>query len=263
MRIAVIGMIPFLILGFIVVHLIKMMRLYLVLLEQKIEFKRFVFAYFQTTLVNLIIPFKLGEVYRIFTFSRMTKSVQIGLFSVIVDRFFDTMALVLILLPFQMLITGHLTLSAVFLTVFVIIILFIFWVFPSVYGYLNKYIIINRSSRRSLAVLKTLELLKMGYEYVRHLVSGRYALLLLLSFGAWIMESIVLFGVSKLYDLPFTTDTFSEYISSILSANHNILMQIYTFLSIVMIAAFTIIAFICMSVKKNTQSDKRRMESKS
>ena len=111
--------------------------------------------------------------------------------------------------------------------------------------------------------MKGLEVLRTGYDYVKHLVSGRYALMLLLSFGAWIMESIVLFGVAKLYALPFTIETFSDYISSILSANHNTLMQIYTFLSIVVIAVLTIAALIVSMGKHERKSNKKVMENKS
>lgn len=88
MRMDRIWMIPLLLIGFLTVHLVKMMRLYLVLLEQKMEFKRFVSAYLRTTMLNLLIPFKIGEIYRVYTFSKMVNSVQIGLFSVIIDRFF-------------------------------------------------------------------------------------------------------------------------------------------------------------------------------
>lgn len=257
MRMDRIWMIPLLLAGFLAVHLVKMMRLYLVLLEQKMEFKRFVSAYLRTTLLNLLIPFKLGELYRVYTFSRMAKSVQIGLFSVIVDRFFDTMALVLILLPFQLLVLGHLTLPTMFLALFVIVILFIFRIFPSVYGYLNNYIITSRSSGRSLAVLRGLDVLKRGYDYVKDLVSGRYALMLLLSFGAWLLESAVLYGVSGLYGILFTTATFSDYISSILSTTYNALMRIYTFWSVVLIAAFTLVSLIVLLVARDRQKKKK------
>lgn len=156
------------------------------------------------------------------------------------------MALVLILLPFQLLVLGRLTLPAMFLTLFVIVILFIFRIFPSAYGYLNNYIITSRNSGRSLAVLRGLDVLKRGYDYVKDLVTGRYALMLLLSFGAWLLESAVLFGVSGLYGIPFTTATFSDYISSILSTSYNALMRIYTFWSVILIAALTLVSFIVL-----------------
>ena len=90
------------ILWFAVIHVLKLFRMYLVLMEQKTGFGRFVFAYCRTTLANLIIPFKIGEIYRIIVYSKITGSAGIGAAGVIVDRFFDTMALVLILLPLHL-----------------------------------------------------------------------------------------------------------------------------------------------------------------
>ena len=46
-------LIPLLLAGFILVHTAKMLRLYLVLMEHKIGFGRFVLLYLKTTLVNL------------------------------------------------------------------------------------------------------------------------------------------------------------------------------------------------------------------
>ena len=42
------------VIGFFAVHLFKMARLYLVLMEHKISFGRFVLLYIRTTFINLI-----------------------------------------------------------------------------------------------------------------------------------------------------------------------------------------------------------------
>ncbi|MCR4738659.1 MAG: flippase-like domain-containing protein [Lachnospiraceae bacterium] len=225
---------------FLLIHLFKMMRLYLILLEEKTEFKRFVFAYFRTTLVNLVIPFKLGELYRIAAFSGMTKSLLKGTVSIICDRFFDTLALVLIMLPLQILYKDTVSPVSVFLTVFLIAVLFVFRVFPSAYGYLNRYIIIYRSSRRSMAVLKSLEVLKGVYDGVRDLVSGRYAIMIIMSFGAWIFEGMLLYSLSRLLGISFDARDFCEYVSSILSPVHYAEIQKpYAILGIVILSVFT------------------------
>ena len=163
---------------FLAIHTVKMFRMYLVLLESRIEFRRFIFAYCKTTLLNLVIPFKLGEIYRMAVFSRITKSAAVGIASVVVDRFFDTFALVLILIPLHVLDASGISAVSVFLVVFVIFVIFVYVIFPSVYGYLNKYIIINRTSVRSMAVLRWLEILNSAYEYVKRLITGRYALMI-------------------------------------------------------------------------------------
>ena len=66
-------LIPLFTIGLLAVHIFKMMRLYLVLMEHKIDFGKFVLLYLKSTLVNLIIPFKLGEVYRVFCIKKETR----------------------------------------------------------------------------------------------------------------------------------------------------------------------------------------------
>ncbi|MBR5359845.1 MAG: flippase-like domain-containing protein [Lachnospiraceae bacterium] len=226
---------------FLVIHTVKMFRMYLLLLESRIEFRRFIFAYCRTTLINLAIPFKLGEIYRMAVFSRITKSAPVGIASVVVDRFFDTLALVLILLPLSALSPSGISAVSVFLMVFVAVVIFVYIMFPSAYGYLNKYIIINRTSARSMTVLRWLEILNSGYEYVKRLVTGRYALLTLMSFGAWVLEGGLLFLISRLLGLGFGMSEFSDYITSIMSAAHSELQQKYTIFSIALMLLLSVI----------------------
>ena len=227
---------------FFLIHAVKMFRMYLVLLESRIEFKRFIFAYCRTTLLNLIIPFKLGEIYRMAVFSRITKNAAVGIASVAVDRFFDTLALVLILLPLHVLNPSKISVASVFLMVFVTVVIFIYMMFPSAYGYLNKYLIINRTSLRSMTVLRWLEALNSGYEYIKKLVTGRYALLTLMSFGAWVLEGGLLFAISAFLDIQFNMSDFSDYITSILSSVHSELQSKYTLFSIAVMLVFSIIS---------------------
>ena len=226
---------------FLAIHTVKMFRMYLVLLESRIEFRRFIFAYCRTTLLNLVIPFKLGEIYRMAVFSRITKSAAVGIASVVVDRFFDTFALVLILIPLHVLDASGISAVSVFLVVFVIFVIFVYVIFPSVYGYLNKYIIINRTSVRSMAVLRWLEILNSAYEYVKRLITVRYALMILMSFAAWVLEGGLLFVISRLFDIGFGVSDFSDYITSILSTAYSELQRRYTILSIVLMLILSVI----------------------
>ena len=234
---------------FFLIHLFKMMRMYLVLIDQKIGFLRFVFAYCRTTLVNLVIPFKLGEIYRIMVFFRLTGSLEIGLLSVIVDRFFDTLGLVLIMLPLQLLYPDTVSSVSVFFVVFLAVIVFIYCIFPPTYRYLNRYIIINRTSPRSMAVLRTLSALRVWYDYVKQLVSGRYAILLLFSLLAWTAEGGLIRILWKLlFGEGFEARVFCDYIASILySGKTTLIQQPYTEHCIVMMGAFTILSgIVCL-----------------
>lgn len=238
---------------FLAIHTIKMFRMYLVLLEHRIEFKRFVFAYLHTTLVNLIIPFKLGEVYRMFVYSRITKNAGIGIAGTVVDRFFDTMALVLILIPLHVLYPDKISAVSVFLAVFVIVTVFVYIVFMPAYGYLNKFIIMNRDSKNSMAVLNLLEVIKSAYDYVKRLVSGRYAVIILMSFASWALEGSLLFVLARLMGVTYNAGVFSDYITSILSSAHSVLQEKYTIFSIAVIAVCTLIqGMIILYEKRNS-----------
>ncbi|MCR5355810.1 MAG: flippase-like domain-containing protein [Lachnospiraceae bacterium] len=244
------------ILGFLAVHTIKLFRMYLVLLESRIRFSRFVFAYCRTTLANLVIPFKLGEIYRMTVFSRITKSAGTGIAGVIVDRFFDTMALVLILLPLHILYPSKVSVVSVFLVVFIVLIVFVYATFPSAYRYLNRYIIINRGAGFSMTVLKWLEVLNSGYENIRQLVKGRYALLILMSFASWVLEGGLLYVVAKIIGEYYDASVFSDYITSIMSTTSSMLQSKYILFSIALMAICTLFSGIVYAVVKSGRKDK-------
>ena len=229
-------------LGFALVHMFKMIRMYLIVMEKNVPFKRFLAAYFRTTLVNLIIPYKIGEIYRVAVFSRITGVFNVGLFSVLVDRFFDTLALLIILLPYQIFSGRGISASVAVLTVFLMLLIFAYACFPSSYKYLNKYIITSRTSKSSMMVLRVLELVNECYMYVKELILGRYGLLMLFSFGAWIVEILVLMGIARTIGFGFSASEFGDYISSIMSAGTTRLSLLYTIISAVIIGIACIIS---------------------
>ncbi len=240
---------------FVIVHGSKLIRLYLIMIDERIPFARFLFLYCLTTLINLIVPFKLGEFFRIIVFCVATKSVRIGFLSILLDRFFDTVALVLILLPFELLKGGTVSDSTLLLAAFVVVSVFAYISFSSFYTYLNRYLIMNRHSKGALRSLQILELLKAGYEYVKRLIHGRYALLVIFSFVAWLLECAILYLLSRVILLEEKTDL-SGYIASIVSGNHTALMDSYVSFGIWLMAAFTLITFFFAMLRKQLFSRK-------
>lgn len=241
--------------GFICVHLIKLMRLYLIVMDQKVSFDRFVPAYLRTTLVNLLIPYKLGEIYRIGVFTRISGGFKTGFFSVLIDRFFDTLALVLILLPYQLLIAGRVTIPTILLAAFVVIVLVSYRVFPPSYEFLNRYIITQRESKRSMLALAALERVSGYHGYARDLVTGRYGILFLFSLAAWIIEIAVLAGFSRLIGQSFGVSDFGSYIESIVSGSDLAISRQYTLVSAAFVAALTV-AFTVIYLIKKAKKDK-------
>ncbi len=253
-------LIPLFTIGLLAVHIFKMMRLYLVLMEHKIDFGKFVLLYLKTTLVNLIIPFKLGEVYRVFCIKKETRYWQVGILSILVDRFFDTLALCVILLPLDVYVFGEASLITwVFLVLMAFIVICYVSVLPT-YRYLNRYIIKEKSSPRAMTALRALDVMKIWYDFTQNLISGRFALILLFSFGGWFCEigALQLLGAwlyshSNGQTPMFGIGDFNSYIQAIFGMGDSFVLKPYSIYSIVLLFVFTLIAFVAVFIKKGSR----------
>lgn len=246
-------LIPLFLAGFISVHAAKMLRLYLVLMEHKIGFGRFVLLYLKTTLVNLIIPLKLGELYRIFCISKETKHWQVGVLSVLVDRFFDTLALCMILLPLDIFVFGRLSfITLLFIGVMVLIVICYVSVLPT-FQYLNRYIIRQKSSARAMAALKGLDVVKIWYDFTQNLISGRFALILLFSFAGWVFEIGTIKLLAVYLAIPFGAGDFTAYIEAIFGIGGSELLKPYTVYGILLMFVFTLTGFAVMFIKSRSK----------
>ena len=225
---------------FLAVHAAKMLRLYLVLMEHKIGFNRFLLLYCKTTFVNLVIPFKIGEIYRIFEIGKETKIWQVGILSVVIDRFFDTVALVLVLLPLDIVFFGKVSMITwVFLGI-ILVIGCVYLAIPPTYRYLNKHIIMEKNSGRSMVALKVLDVVNDWYKFTSNLVNGRYALISLASFAGWIFEILTLKALAAFMSISFGAGSFSEYIRSIFGAGESQIVRTYTLIGAGVFLAFSI-----------------------
>lgn len=214
-----------------ILHVAKLLRFYLVLMEQRIEFRRFVRIYLKTTFVNFLLPVKSGELFRIYCFAHETKNVTMGFISVIVDRIFDTCVLLLFLVPYDFLIAGKISAVTVILALIVFLVVSGCVFLSSSYSYLNRFLLIHGSSRRTIRLLQLLENFKMCYDYVAGLLKGRFFLILIFSCVGWIFEFLFLKIMAGAFQIAFNTAQFAEYISGIFVADTGILKNHYIVIS--------------------------------
>jgi len=233
-------LIPGFILGFLCVHLAKMMRFYLILMEHKINFLRFIKVYMKITFVNLALPFKLGEIFRIYCFSRETKDGKIGFLSVIIDRLFDISALLVVLIPYDLIIRKSVSPVTLILALFAAAILFLYRIFLPTYHYLNQYLITNTESREAVKCLYILENGKIWYDYIRKLLKGRSSLIFIFSCIGWVAEFGVLMCMQAILGEDFGISGFVEYINSIFGLGKTQLLNIYTTVSCMILAIITV-----------------------
>ena len=218
---------------FLILHSAKCIRFYLVLMEQKIPFMRFLRLYLKTTFVNFLLPLKSGELFRIYCFAHETKNVQMGCISVILDRVFDTCILLLFLLPFDIFVAGKISVVTIVLSFIVLVVVAGCIFLYSSYGYLNKFLMINGNSRKTLFLLQTLENFKVCYDYMAKLLKGRFLLIFLFSCIGWGFEFLFLRLMAGILSIPFGIAEFADYISGIFGAETGILKNEYVLVSTV------------------------------
>lgn len=232
--------IPMFVIGFLLVHLAKMMRFYLILMEQKINLLRFVKIYMKVTFVNLALPLKLGEIFRIYCFSKETKDGKIGILSAVIDRVFDISALLVLLIPYDIIVDKAISPVTLFLSLFAAVILFLYRIFLPTYYYLNQYLITNTNSKEAVRCLYLLESGKTWYDYTRRLLKGRSSLVFIFSCIGWLAEFGVLMCMQEILQKEFGISGFVTYINSIFGLGEAQLLNIYTSVSCIILAIITV-----------------------
>lgn len=234
-------------------HFFKFSRFYLVLMEERrLTFFDIFFLYARTTLVNLIIPFKLGELYRVAAVKHMSGSFKTGILLVVIDRFFDTLALLTLTLPFGLLFLHEADPVLVLLFTCLILLFVCFLTFAPSFSYVNRFLITTKKSGRALVLLDILDKADEWHRYLRRLIRGRSPLVFLASLLGWIIE----FGALKIFagtlGKSFDIEEFIRYINSLLSGGTGFIGKAYNFMGIAVFSVLTIVCLIMTggSVKK-------------
>jgi hypothetical protein len=192
------------------VHFFKAMRLYIILFGYKFSMSDFLYVYMKTALVNLLLPFKTGEIYRGYSLRQLTGSYWTGYMVAVFDRFMDTIALVTIVLGFAIGNRVQIAFVYMVLLLFLAIVIFLYCIWRSTYHFWNDFLIFKRKSKRTIQALKLLHLGNEAFERFQGIIKGRFGLTYILSVIAWLIE---IYGQK-------TTDL-EGYLSSILSGTFN------------------------------------------
>ena len=90
--------------AYIAAHFFRSVRLFVIIGVKIPRFSDVIVVQLMTNGVNLLLPFKIGEIYRITEFSRIFKKSSVVLYSIILERFLDLILLLIIL--FSLLFVG-------------------------------------------------------------------------------------------------------------------------------------------------------------
>jgi len=238
------------ILLFAAIHMVKMIRFYLILMENRIKGKRFIKLYIKTTFVNTTLPLKTGELFRMYCFGQEFDNYKIGILSVLIDRFFDTCGLLIILIPCEAVLLKKYSIVVFLLFIFLLLAASAYLLFPSTYCYLNRYLILNGSSKGVIKTLQLLEEVNEWFKYARHLLKGRSAAVFLLSCLAWVLEYFILRIISDICAFTYSVDAFDIYINAAFSGASNNLLRVYVLMGSIVFALTTLIVYGIAYVKR-------------
>lgn len=227
----------------VAIHFVKALRLYFIMLETRLTLDCFFRVYIKTTLVNLIFPFKLGEFFRMYCFGNELKSNKKGILLILIDRYFDTIPLVLILLTFTL--SGGNSLSGVviILIAFLIVVTIMYTIFPSTFKYLNRFFIVNTTSDRGIIALELLKKTQFWYSYMQELIEGRERILLILSGLVWLMEYGSLYCLISGVGDVFSLTDFVVYMNSVFMGSGSEYIIFYVGISAVVLAGVSVVVY--------------------
>ncbi len=209
-------------------YIFKGIRLYIIMLEYRIPIITFIKVYLKTTLVNIALPFKIGEVFRIYCYGIELSNYKLSIFLVLIDRYFDTIPLLFLLIVFTIIGKIEVTALLILMICFLLSITFIYLIFPASYQYLNRYLIMNTHTQRGIHVLSSMKRLKSWYSNIQSLVKKRTLLILLISVFTWLLEYGALTILAISIQEIFTGKDFIEYINAVFYGYHTKYTNLYT-----------------------------------
>ncbi|WP_413561346.1 hypothetical protein [Bdellovibrio sp. HCB209] len=211
-------------------HFLRALRLWVMLIEDVKKFSDVVRLHFFSSWIVGVLPFKLGEPFRLLQCVRITKSPLSGTAVFVLEKIMDTISvLILTTLGTSFIL---MKLEVRFLNLFLVFLLFgsvLLW-FSSdgLISYLRKIILIQSKSKRGLAALKIINLYENLLQVFKAKISFRFSLLLLMSLTAWILDIVSYMVLGRLFNLslPEIFQQIIEYIENTIVENPFMLSQL-------------------------------------
>lgn len=217
----------------VIVHFLKAARLYLAFYGSGLSIHHYVKIYCKVTPVSILLPFKLGEFFRMYCYGCHINNMLKGIITVILDRFMDTIALVTMILIVWVASRESIMPLAYFLFIFLVAIVLLFITFPGTYKYWKKILLRADGTVRKLKILKVLEDINLVYEEIAGVSKGRGIILYVISLFAWITEIGSVILLNRNSDNSKSYKKITEYLTSALSSSQSLELKQFIFISVV------------------------------
>lgn len=216
----------------IVVHGIKAVRLYFALFGTDINFKEYLKIYCKVTPVSIILPFKVGEIFRMYCYGQHINNYLKGIVIILMDRFMDTIALVSVMLLVWGLNGGAVSGIIYFLLGFSVLLVLVYYIFPRMYAFWKQYLLKARATKQNLKTLNMLEAFQVIYTEISSVLSGRGVILYFLSLVAWIAEIGSIVMINQHTEHMDTGMLVSGYLLSAINGSQSLYMSQFVFISV-------------------------------
>lgn len=204
----------------IFINFIKLIRLYLIIYGKNMGFKRHIKEYSKSIAVSCILPLKSGEIFRMYCYGYQLKDYISGMVYIIVDRFYDTLGLISVMVVTSIVFGLKTSIVAYLLMMFLILVMVMYFVYPGLSKYWKGFLLSSLASKRKLRMLSLIERINGVYDKATEVISGRGIILFVISVISWIVEStgIILFSMNdSKNNIMEMTGNISENINSYLN----------------------------------------------
>lgn len=225
---------------------LKLVRLYLVFVNTGLRFRTHALQFFKTLLVSLVLPFKLGDVFRVYCYGTHIGNFLRSFMAVLLDRFVDTLALVCILLALVVFRSAALPWLLYVLGAFLLVVMLCYAAFPSLYAYWSEYLLRSRATMQRLRYLRFLQQTNVLYQEFRSVVQGRLLLLFLLSMLAWTAE---LFCIAR-----FFGEDVAAYLLAAAGLAGDRVQQQFVLFGILLVLAVMLLGYVLRWGRRNMKS---------
>ena len=172
-----------------VVFSIKAFRLYLLLMGRGLQWRRYVFLFCMTSFVSILLPFKAGEIFRLYVFGKALGGYIKGASLIFLDRFVDTLGLLSVIIVGKLMFSWTFDVPLVMSLVGIMGMLVALYLFlPGFLKYWRQNMLEGRSSSVRLAWLEMIKFIDNAYLDVRQMLQGRFGLLIFMSILSWSVE---------------------------------------------------------------------------
>lgn len=228
----------------IAVHFLKSLRLYFELFEQQMSSSMLFRQYCKVVPVSIVLPWKVGDVFRVYCFGYCLKDYMLGAAVILLDRFVDTLALITTVLLIC-LIKGAIVPEICYSLAFFLGIMYLFYLLcPGMCRYWNEYFIRAKASNQSLKALSFIMNVKRVYGDIKAIADGKFFLTYLLSVLAWLVEIGGLLVSVTLIKEP-GLKVVQEYFMHALAGGHYIYLDRFIVASVILL--FCLYVIICIN----------------